>query len=529
MKKKIICTLIGFGLCLAAQAADIFSRNVVGNVETDAVWNPAAPTSSDVAVWLLSGNGSKDNALGADVSWSGIRVDAGILRNITINTTGTGAITLGSAGIDMSANPTDVTRNLFTIKPNVILGASQTWNVAENANLNRNLQVDGIISGTAGNTLTKSGLGALTLTASNTYAGGTVFNAGTLNINNNTALGTGMFTINGGTITSTGNTFANNITINGDFSVIGNTGATTPKFNGNVSLGTASGTSRTITTVAANSGTGQLVFDGVISDGTTANKIIKKGSGGMVLSGANLFTGGFDLDEGTLFVNTGSAVGTGTLSISNGTTLSVSGVSARSLANQVAVKGDFTLGGVNKAKLTLSGDVDLGGAERKITIGNVLGDIISGVVSNGALNIEGVGPLTLSGANTYAGGTTVSSGSLFGASAGAFGTGGMTVADGATLILGNAATLDDLIDLVLGSSSVLQLDFTGADTVGSISLDGGLTTLAAGTYDASALTGLGDGTYTGTGSLTVIPEPATIGMLGLGALITMMLRRMRTR
>ena len=32
---------------------------------------------------------------------------------------------------------------------------------------------------------------------------------------------------------------------------------------------------------------------------------------------------------------------------------------------------------------------------------------------------------------------------------------------------------------------------------------------------------------TGTG-FTVIPEPATIGMLGLGALITLMLRRMRT-
>ncbi|MFA7370176.1 MAG: PEP-CTERM sorting domain-containing protein, partial [Kiritimatiellales bacterium] len=28
---------------------------------------------------------------------------------------------------------------------------------------------------------------------------------------------------------------------------------------------------------------------------------------------------------------------------------------------------------------------------------------------------------------------------------------------------------------------------------------------------------------------TVIPEPATIGMLGLGALITLMIRRVRTR
>jgi hypothetical protein len=32
----------------------------------------------------------------------------------------------------------------------------------------------------------------------------------------------------------------------------------------------------------------------------------------------------------------------------------------------------------------------------------------------------------------------------------------------------------------------------------------------------------------GTGIVTVIPEPATIGMLGLGALVTIMIRRMRT-
>ena len=522
MKKKIVCALMGFGLCVAAQAADIFSRNVVGNVETDAVWNPVAPTSGDIAVWKLSGNGSKDNALGADVSWSGIRVDAGILRNITINTTGTGAITLGSAGIDMSADPTDVTRNLFTIKPNVILGAAQTWDVAENANLNRKLQVDGIISGTAGNTLTKSGAGALTLTGDNTFAGGLTFNDGTLTLSHSNALGTGTFTINGGTLTSAGATAADNthdnaVVLNGDFSATGNTGATTPKFTGDVSLGTASGTSRTITTVAANSGTGQLAFNGVISDGTTANKIIKKGSGGMVLAGANLFTGGVDLDEGTLFVNNNSAVGSGTLSISNGTILSVAGVSARSLGNQVAVKGDFTLGGTGKARLTLSGDMDLGDSTRTITIGNALGDIISGNVSNGGVVKDGDGTLTLSGANTYAGGTTVLLGALIGESDNAFGTGGLSIGSGAMLVLTNGVSndyIDDLATLALDGSASLSLDFTGvADTVGGISLDGGTTWLTAGTYSAVALSGLGTGTYTGTGLLTVIPEPATLGLV----------------
>ena len=48
--------------------------------------------------------------------------------------------------------------------------------------------------------LVKNGAGSLTIYNSNGYTGGTQFNAGTLNINNPAALGTGTFTINGGTL-----------------------------------------------------------------------------------------------------------------------------------------------------------------------------------------------------------------------------------------------------------------------------------------------------------------------------------------
>src|SRR5205823_1667189 len=61
----------------------------------------------------------------------------------------------------------------------------------------------GVIGGTA--SLTKSGTGALTLAGANTFNGGATLNAGTLAINNASALGTtaGTFTINGGTIDNT--------------------------------------------------------------------------------------------------------------------------------------------------------------------------------------------------------------------------------------------------------------------------------------------------------------------------------------
>ena len=72
-------------------------------------------------------------------------------------------------------------------------------------------QTAGIISaiagtgGTAGigGYLTKSGNGIFLLSQPNTYSGGTILNAGQLNINHATAIGSGTFTINGGVIDNT--------------------------------------------------------------------------------------------------------------------------------------------------------------------------------------------------------------------------------------------------------------------------------------------------------------------------------------
>ncbi len=57
----------------------------------------------------------------------------------------------------------------------------------------------------------------------------------------------------------------------------------------------------------------------------------------------------------------------------------------------------------------------------------------------------------------------------------------------------------------------------------------GATTLTNGSYTATELnTLLGTTRFSGSGILA-IPEPATIGMLGIGALITLLVRRIRTR
>ena len=95
--------------------------------------------------------------------------------------------------------------------------------------------------GSGAGTITNSGPGALTLSGVNTFTKGLTLNGGTLNINNNAALGTsaGTFTITGGTID---NTSAGAVTAaptfprawNGDFAFTGTqnlnlgTGAVTP-------------------------------------------------------------------------------------------------------------------------------------------------------------------------------------------------------------------------------------------------------------------------------------------------------------
>ncbi|MFA7369729.1 MAG: sulfatase-like hydrolase/transferase [Kiritimatiellales bacterium] len=248
---------------------------------------------------------------------------------------------------------------------------------------------------------------------------------------------------------------------------------------------------------------------GIISDGAGKVAVVKNGTGVWTLIGNNTFTGGLTVNAGTLrYFGTGTPFGNGPLTVNDGVIFHHANTTATPVTNQMVVTGNFTLiGGTNTQ---WGGTMDLNAGTRTITVG--VASAFSTVISNGGLIKAGAKNMTLSGANTYALGTTVSAGTLIGAADGAFGTGNITVADGAKLILQTNASINDQAALVLGTNATLTLDFTGADTVGSISLDGETTELAAGTYDAAALSALGGGTYTGAGRLTVIPASVTVGL-----------------
>jgi len=245
-------------------------------------------------------------------------------------------------------------------------------------------------------------------------------------------------------------------------------------------------------------------ISGVISDGTMGGKLalIKDGTGLWTVTGNNTFTGGMTINAGTLryFGDGNTVFGRGLLTINNGVILTKGNPSAVTVNNQILVNGNFAFTGASAGNIW-SGPMNLGADTRTVTISSDLA--ISGIISNGGLTKAGTNILTLSSANTYAGGTIISNGALIAAADGALGAGNITVANGATLVLQTNATINDQAALLLGTNAVLTLDFTGSETVGCLSLNGGTIWLTNGIYDASALRAVGAGTYTGSGSLSV--------------------------
>lgn len=157
----------------------------------------------------------------------------------------------------------------------------------------------------------------------------------------------------------------------------------------------------------------------VASDGnqiTGAATLSKSGSGSLFLAGPNAYTGGTTLDGGTLTVGNAESIGSsGTISFGGGT-LQYSG------SNTTDYSSRFS----NAANQRYSIDTD----GLNVTLA---ADLSS---SGGSLAKSGAGTLTLSGSNSYSGGTTVSAGTLVGNTASLHG----AIANGGTVRFDQATT-----------------------------------------------------------------------------------------
>ena len=209
-------------------------------------------------------------------------------------------------------------------------------------------------------------------------------------------------------------------------------------------------------------------FSGVMADeisGTTAKLALTKiGTGTFTLAGTNTYSGGTTISNGTLVLanrlaltNSTVTVGvTNGLAFSNDTSFVLGGLG-----------GSYPFGLTNTANTAVA-----------LTIGaNNAASVYSGAMGGGgSLTKVGSGKLTLSGTNSYSGGTTIKAGSLSIANA-AFGT--------------NTVTIDG------GELDVTTTPWGGTIT-NAIAVNSG-----GGTINASSSTKVLMGSITGSGALSV--------------------------
>ncbi|MDP3469427.1 MAG: cadherin domain-containing protein [Daejeonella sp.] len=353
--------------------------------------------------------------------------------------------------------------------------------------------------------LTKSGSGTLTLNTANTYTGATTISAGTIQLGAANVLSD----ISAHSVSVTGT-----LDLNGFSETIGSlAGAGTVTSTAAGALVLTTGGNNTTTTT----------FSGIIQDGAGTLDLTKAGTGIMVLSGLNSYTGVTTVSAGTLTLG---AAGNGTNSplgtIASGTTvntgaaLNLAGFSLSTLESlTLNGTGIASAGALNNTSTTLSstytGSISLGSAASIVTaaggmvintgtitgsgFGLTLGGTGNGTMQSlintgsGTLTKIGTGIWTLLADNEFTGLTTISAGTLRLGTAGNATNGPLGTVDNGVNITAGAL---DLNGFTLATAEAITLRSTG------ISAGGALTNSSATAVDYSGLVTIGAATSIAT-------------------------------
>jgi fibronectin-binding autotransporter adhesin len=277
------------------------------NGASDTMWTDTSAAGTDTAVF---GGTAGTVLLNANLSALGI-----VLNTSGYDFTGTNTLTLGAGGINESASPNNSTD---TFNAPILLGANQTWTLSSGSNIT----VNGPISdGNLGYGITETGAGTITLTAANTYVGGTTVNSGTLDLDFSSGsvatniisassaltLGSGTLLVNNGASSaSPTQTFASTA-LNTGMSILQvtktgtgiptiNLGAITPTANGGgliEFIGPA--TNNAVTTATGQAAGGLVAATANITTTTGAANAILQGSAGAAIGAVFGTVGLYDL------------------------------------------------------------------------------------------------------------------------------------------------------------------------------------------------------------------------------------------
>ncbi|EDI1763141.1 fibronectin-binding autotransporter adhesin ShdA [Salmonella enterica subsp. enterica serovar Litchfield] len=423
---------------------------------------------------------------------------------------GDGTLILSNTGNDYG--DTEIDGGILAAKDAAALGTGDVT-IAESATL-------ALSQGTLDNNVTgegqivKSGSDELIVTGDNTYSGGTTISGGTLTADHADSLGTGAVA-NSGVLQVGEGELENTLSGSGSLVKTG-TGELTLSGDNTYSGGTTI-TGGTLTADHADSlGSGDIDNSGVLKVGegdlentlSGSGSLVKTGTGELTLSGGNDYSGGTTIIGGTLTADhadslgTGAVANSGVLQVGEGeleNTLSGSGSLVKTGTGELTLSGDNSYsGGTTIIGGTLTADHADSLGTGAVANSGVLqvgeGELENTLSGSGSLVKTGTGELTLSGDNTYSGGTTIIGGTLTADHADSLGTG--AVANSGVLQVGEG----ELENTLSGSGSLVKTG-TGELTLGGDNSYSGDTTIADGTLIAANVNALGSGNIDNSGTL----------------------------
>ncbi|ECZ7506207.1 fibronectin-binding autotransporter adhesin ShdA [Salmonella enterica subsp. enterica serovar Infantis] len=428
---------------------------------------------------------------------------------------GDGTLILSNTGNDYG--DTEIDGGILAAKDAAALGTGDVT-IAESATLALSQgTLDNNVTG--GGQIVKSGNDELIVTGANNYSGGTTISGGTLTADHADSLGSGDIDNSG--VLQVGEGELENTLFGSGSLVKTGTGELTLSGDNTYSGGTTI-IGGTLTADHADSlGTGAVANSGVLQVGegelentlSGSGSLVKTGTGKLTLGGDNSYSGGTTITGGTLTADHADSLGTGAIANSG-----VFKVGEGELKNTLSGSGSLVKTGTGE--LTLSGDNSYSGgttiiggtltADHADSLGTgavansgVLqvgeGELENTLSGSGSLVKTGTGELTLSGDNTYSGGTTITGGTLMADHADSLGTG--AIANSGVLQVGEG----ELENMLSGSGSLVKTG-TGELTLSGDNSYSGATTITDGTLIAANVNALGSGNIDNSGTLMLDAE-----------------------
>jgi autotransporter-associated beta strand protein len=411
--------------------------------------------------------------------------------------------------------PTGAGNNLYDINGGSIIGASGRALDLLQYDTTGTLEIDSTILYASNMALTKSGGGVVLLTGANTYVGNTYLNEGTLRTTNGNGLGFG------GVVGSQG-------------VAVGNT-----QVAAGATLDLAPATAMTVDEPIqllggslTNSGSGTTTLDngiaGIQWTGTGANGTPSTGNISITPNGYGASAGGTGATGTYTIASSGSltAIATTAAGSGYGTAPTVTITGQPSADAETAVLSSLSLSGQanqigGTGALVINAAISNGAAPTGYSLAEAEGQ--------GGFIKTGTDTVTLTGANTYGGGTIITGGTLLANGIGSASTNLTATQPGSSTMLTNINTTSGLVvgETVYGGSyagtgnsgfnTITAINSSTSVTVSGSAVSTGTTTSY--TFGAYGATGIGsiavnNGTLGGSGTLTPTLGGITVAATG---------------